>query len=132
MEAHNSKPSLDSGGSNPEHVLRDSQTLADTKNPLQDPNMKCQLAAFRVTNFWRSTGAECSEMEIEDQLEMSGEENIPGSQTVYAAPEDVQQVIEAVLSNPAETRLHRLINDIVNKKIPPFFKDANRKARNGT
>lgn len=59
---------------------------------------------------------------------MSADDYTSASQTVCAAPEDVQPMIESALKVHDETKLQHLIDDTVNKNIFHLFKDAHEKA----
>lgn len=78
MENCSGNPNGDLVGSSPERILRDSQTTADTTNPLQDSDMESHLATLRVTRPWQDTATDASqnvqpnvqEEENEDELDM--------------------------------------------------------------
>lgn len=51
---------------------------------------------------------------------------------MYDIPEDVQHMIETAVKVHDETKLKRLIDDIVNNIVHHLFKDAHDKALTGT
>lgn len=140
MAARSFSPIVEPVGASPERVLRDCHTPADATNLLQDTDMEGHLATLRVTYVWQNTAIEApqnvapsvSEEEIEDELDMSGDEYIPSSQKIYSTPEDVQQMIEAAFKDHNEIKLPRLIDDSVNKKNHLLFRDGHEKPLAGT
>lgn len=68
--------------------------------------MAVHLVAILVINLWQIANArapeavatDCTDQKSEELLRISGYESIPASGTVYAAPEEVQNMIEAVLT----------------------------------
>lgn len=63
---------------------------------------------------------------------MSAEEYIPASQKAYATLEDIYRMLEAALKVHNKTKLQRIIDDTMNKKVHYSFKHALEKALTST
>lgn len=72
------------------------------------------------------------EEEIEDELQMSGDEHIPATETVYVSREEVQNTTKAPVKVHEKDKLQRLIDDRVEKSFLDLFKEAHEEALTGT
>lgn len=140
MEARRRSPTVELVGSSLERILHHLQTPVDDPSPLQNPYIERRPVDLCVTDLWHSTGPEASkdvllkviEKDIETEPDMSQDEFIPASKTVYTTPENVQNMINDFVKVHEKTQLQLLIHSSVNKKIHRLFKDAHEKALNGT